>query len=322
MKNLVKQWQHLLQNRTPNGVATAGSTISPSAPLPAPASIPTPAPLPTPTASNFSPLRTAQSPNPTVNRTKVQQMLSKLKRGPQQASQTAAPPPVPLTSDLDSLSNSVSNSPLQASKSPSPVPPVPPSNGPSSEGHSSTLTLSFPLNSCVPRQRAPVVARKKVNSLLVKIPRQHLRLSRTDGSLTGTRMSSLETKCTTSAVHGLPSPPTHPLSLLVSIDTSLLSEASSHTHLPLPSHTHIPLSSKNLTQRGCTQALNGLAPITPELDSSSPHLKPTGQVPGMDGCLGHDGFWYDWTKPLPSEGLSVIVLPYVYIDGLEPIDLL
>jgi len=307
MKNLVKQWQHLLQNRTPNGVATAGSTTSPSAPIPAPA------PLSPPTASTFTPARATQNPSPAVNRTKVQQMLSKLKRGPQPALQTTATPTVPPASSLDSLCNSSSNCPLQVSKSPSPVPP---SNGTLSEGCSSALTLSFPLNSCAPRQRAPAVAGKKVNSLVVKLPRQHLRVSRTDGSSTGTKISSWEGNCTTSAVHELPAAPTTPLSLLVSIDTSLLLETSSS------SQTHIPLSSKDLTQHSSTQALNGLASLSPELDSPYPHLKPTELAPGVDGCLGQDGFWYNWTQAIPSEGFSVVVLPYVYIDGLEPMELL
>lgn len=41
---------------------------------------------------------------------------------------------------------------------------------------------------------------------------------------------------------------------------------------------------------------------------------------GMDGCLGRNGIWYNWTDYIPSQEESgVIILPYVYVDGLEPI---
>ena len=41
---------------------------------------------------------------------------------------------------------------------------------------------------------------------------------------------------------------------------------------------------------------------------------------GVDGCLGANKLWYDWTEAIPSGGgFAVNVLPYVYVDGWDPI---
>ena len=41
---------------------------------------------------------------------------------------------------------------------------------------------------------------------------------------------------------------------------------------------------------------------------------PPGARPGVDGCIGNDGNWYDWTDHIQGYGPDVTVLPYVYID--------
>ena len=41
---------------------------------------------------------------------------------------------------------------------------------------------------------------------------------------------------------------------------------------------------------------------------------PSGACPGIDGCVGLDGYWYDWTDHITNQGQAVTVFPYVYID--------
>ena len=45
---------------------------------------------------------------------------------------------------------------------------------------------------------------------------------------------------------------------------------------------------------------------------------PMGCSLGVDGCLGANGVWYDWTEYIPGTHEEMVtVLPYVYIDGCE-----
>lgn len=45
---------------------------------------------------------------------------------------------------------------------------------------------------------------------------------------------------------------------------------------------------------------------------------PTGYTLGVDGCLGANGLWHDWTEAVLSERDSAVnVLPYVYVDGWD-----
>ena len=46
-------------------------------------------------------------------------------------------------------------------------------------------------------------------------------------------------------------------------------------------------------------------------------LVPLGARPGVDGCMGTDGFWYEWTEHISSHGEGVTIFPYVYIDGSD-----
>lgn len=41
---------------------------------------------------------------------------------------------------------------------------------------------------------------------------------------------------------------------------------------------------------------------------------PEGVCPGVDGCVGSDGYWYEWTEHIGSQGEEVTVLPYVYLE--------
>lgn len=45
---------------------------------------------------------------------------------------------------------------------------------------------------------------------------------------------------------------------------------------------------------------------------------PMGCSNGVDGCLGANGVWYEWTEYIPGTHEEMVtVLPYVYIDGWE-----
>lgn len=273
MKNLVKQWQGLVPNRTPNGFAANASSIPPaSLPTPSTSSLSTPFTSSPPTHSTSStslPARVTQ--HPTRSRTQVQQLLSTVKRGPQLSLSSAVQQAGgAVVTQTNTLSNSTGHPP--------PPPPdssklSPPSSDSLSKNDFPTLTLSFPLNS----YRQPSVP-DTVNSLVVRLPRQHLRMA--NSVTTGPRGSPWGGKKATDT--------THPLCLLVSIDTSLLPGNNSQT-------------------------VNKMAPLSLELDSQTP----VDVIPGVDGCFGQDGIWYDWTRHIPSQDLSVTVLPYVYIDGLE-----
>ena len=195
----------------------------------------------------------------------MQQLLSTLKRGPQQ------PPSAAQQATAVAQTNTLSNSTSHPPPPPDLSEPSPPSSDSVSKSDFPTLTLSFPLNS----YRQP----SHVNSLVVRLPRQQLSVP---NSVTGPRGSSWRGKRAADT--------TQPLCLLVSIDTSLL-------------------------PRNNSEAVNRTAPLSLELDSQT--LTPVDMVPGVDGCLGPDGVWYDWTRHIPSQDFSVTVLPYVYIDGLE-----
>ena len=51
-----------------------------------------------------------------------------------------------------------------------------------------------------------------------------------------------------------------------------------------------------------------------EIPFTGHHLVPSGVSPGVDGCLGNDGYWYAWTDTIPGHDEAVTVLPYIYID--------
>ena len=90
----------------------------------------------------------------------------------------------------------------------------------------------------------------------------------------------------------------HALSLVVSIDTSRLRQSVASI---VPSVSAYP-------------AVNTVTITGPSEKTGIP----TGCVPGIDGHLGQDGCWYDWTKAIPPiDRASVTVLPYVYIDDWD-----
>ena len=55
----------------------------------------------------------------------------------------------------------------------------------------------------------------------------------------------------------------------------------------------------------------------PLLPTSGSQLVPSGASPGVDGCMGNDGYWYSWTDSIPGHDISVTVLPYIYVDDDE-----
>jgi hypothetical protein len=55
----------------------------------------------------------------------------------------------------------------------------------------------------------------------------------------------------------------------------------------------------------------------PPLPMPESRLVPSGSSPGVDGCMGSDGYWYSWTDSIPGHDVSVTVLPYVYVDDDE-----
>ena len=44
---------------------------------------------------------------------------------------------------------------------------------------------------------------------------------------------------------------------------------------------------------------------------------PEGVCPGVDGCIGMDGYWYDWTEHMFSNDAEVTVMPYVYFEDCD-----
>lgn len=41
---------------------------------------------------------------------------------------------------------------------------------------------------------------------------------------------------------------------------------------------------------------------------------PEGACPGVDGCIGLDGYWYNWTEHISSHENEVTIMPYIYIE--------
>ena len=45
---------------------------------------------------------------------------------------------------------------------------------------------------------------------------------------------------------------------------------------------------------------------------------PPGACPGVDGCIGSDGYWYEWTEPINScQAGEVPIMPYVYFENFD-----
>ena len=77
---------------------------------------------------------------------------------------------------------------------------------------------------------------------------------------------------------------------------------------------HVPTSftsSGHFSSFGSDEGIpyNVHLPATP-----GPQLVPSGASPGVDGCMGSDGYWYSWTDSIPGHDVSVTVLPYIYVD--------
>ncbi len=358
MKQLVKQWQNLLQSPTvPNGpaVATAtpalngvaggpvkGSTpssvllpesphpsLTPVGPTPSPlVQVPTPtpssavglspvaAPLPTPKA--LDPPVPAPTPppsrqtNPTAIRMKMLQRLSKVKTHPL--------PQLPTTTSTDaqlhtpaqpSLPTNVANNHSHADRdssskhllsSAAAVAESTDFSSSSSAPPTSSLALSFPINSHLssPEDCDP-------QELLVHIPRHSL--TRVPHDVTRTRSEDLKPSSQTGRKN--------PTSLVVSISSALLQRCPVQLG-SIPHTSDLPLSGIVVGTQPDSSPWDALAEAHPQRS----RIMPNGAVSGVDGCHGPDGLWYRWTETIPGEDLSVTVLPYVYIDGLHPMDCL
>ena len=299
MKKLIKQWQALLQNAatTPNGLlgGAAGSSL----------------------ASTTPPVKRA---DPAANRTKMLQRLSNFKTA-SQAPQVPAPIPnelqhlpplLPGSQAASSLPNSHTLNALPpASKPLTPSPAAVNSN----KSSSPALTLSIPL------------------SLIVKIPRNNVRLSQ-GSSLTGVHRSALPGhgsggKFTESRPAVEDS--AKALSLVVSIDTSLLQRGASLSQIgksrkpeTLPK-VEDPLSKASQFASHFDTAVERTeiasdSERTSPMEVDRPYSVTEGSVPGIHGCTGPDGLWYEWTDAIPGQEPCVTLLPYVYVDGWDAMD--
>lgn len=297
MKRLVKQWQNLVPARTPNGLASAASSN------PSPSSPPTPVPTPRPPV---------QHTNPTMNRFKIKQMLSKVKK----SSQGIVPPAQQTGSPANNHFHSSSEGPSTVKQNT----PSPPSQSSLNRSCSPSLTLSFPINSQPPRPPLP----EKVDSLLVRIPRHFERHSRTDtvADSSSSRLNAQLPHLPQKNLSGSQTGFEEPLRLLVSIETSVLAKVAENSRRLLPVDTEQRLIGEvqsSETSSGMeTRSFETSPESFPELAES--RLGPEESIPGVHGCIGHDGLWYSWADPIPGDDSSVTVLPYVYIDGWETID--
>ena len=113
----------------------------------------------------------------------------------------------------------------------------------------------------------------------------------------------------------------HPFSLIVHVDRSLLKLNEAHT----TSHdiNRFPQSQKSPSSFGTVNSsINDLDSLAEDAPTASkrPRLMPTNFVPGVHGCVGRDGHWYQWTEAIPGEDAMVTVLPYIYIDGWTTVE--
>ena len=76
-------------------------------------------------------------------------------------------------------------------------------------------------------------------------------------------------------------------------------------------HTSLPLH-----EEGPECSVSVLDTSTP-VPSPGQQVVPLGLCPGVHGCYGLDGLWYNWTDPIIRQDFAVNVLPYVYIDGMQ-----
>ena len=64
-------------------------------------------------------------------------------------------------------------------------------------------------------------------------------------------------------------------------------------------------------EKKCTIIKDVPVPVQQEV---VPKNLPEGALPGINGCVGGDGQWYEWTECIPGRGSEITVLPYIYID--------
>lgn len=57
--------------------------------------------------------------------------------------------------------------------------------------------------------------------------------------------------------------------------------------------------------------------LVPHLPLVQRRPPPEGVCPGVDGCIGLDGYWYEWTEHMVSRDSEVTVMPYVYFEDCD-----
>ena len=302
MKKLIKQWQALLQNAatTPNGLPGGGGGGASSS-----------------QASVTPPVKRA---DPAANRIKVLQKLSNLK-----AASHVSQAPVEIPNELQHRLPQ----PLPDSQT---VSSLPNSHTPSVLPQPCTPNLAA-VNSNMSPSPAPSL------SLLVKIPRQSVRLSK-GNSLTDMHRSTLTGLAGFGGSQFAMSQtraedPAKVLSLIVSIDTSVLpqsaplpkvgkpikTETSPEAHALLSkASSHVYPAMKRTEMASDSERTSPMEVDRPSSSSSSSSSSAEGSVPGIHGCIGPDGLWYDWTTAIPGQEPCVTMLPYVYVDGWDAMD--
>ena len=324
MKKLIKQWQALLQAATtPNGLPGVVVGVGGVAGVGASSSLPSVAP----------PMKRV---DPAANRIRaLQQRLSNLKTA-SHVSPPHAQAAVP--NELHHLPQALPDSQAVSSSSSLPNSYAPSSALPQ-QPHTATLAA---VNSNKSPPPAPSM------SLMVKIPRNNVRLSK------GNSVTDMHRSASAAALAGLGSSKfpklqqtgveddsaAKVLHLVVSIDTSVLprsttlppqtgesikAEASPEAQDPLskaPS-SHFYPAMKRTEMMASDSERTSESPMEvdrPSSSSSSSSSTEGSLVPGMHGCIGPDGLWYEWTAAIPGQEPCVTMLPYVYVDGWDAMD--
>lgn len=311
MKQLVKQWQQLVQNSIEqNGipddhkerVSGGSSMVSHSGSV-------------------------DQSNDAQSNRKKILNKLSRLKKTPRITPPSQSIPSTLSSSSVPFLSNSEDIQ--QVTTSP----------------HTSTdvVTSSIAATKNIDLSAMPISNGMSHDPLIIRLPLTQLPQQQT----TEDEPTNLIVSIPLDAVRLSWQPyPAIPPSLIVSIKRSLLSrtvgqaqsrdqliQKREHDFVSVDSTLYSVSPSKSITTLQC-HSVQHIKSEDESMDVDSPNVfslhigAPSGRlkslgppndcVIGIDGCQGDDGLWYSWTESIPSmNGLSVTVLPYVYIDGYE-----
>ena len=87
--------------------------------------------------------------------------------------------------------------------------------------------------------------------------------------------------------------------------TDILDHYQSTAPLPRPQPSATPTNNT---------ATDGNKLPVPSLPARLQRPAPEGACLGVDGCMGPDGYWYDWTEHIDRYGEEVTIMPYVYYE--------